>query len=526
MIKRSAFLKFLSLMSLTVFAGCYSAPAGTTHTGFMHKDHAVAAAKTAESGWTTASMSYPTGIESTSNIRVDKHFPNTVLKGQPYTYDINVTNLTNLDLENVNIVETFPADFETISTEPVIFDSSGDKVAWALGKLPAKSTRVIKVTGKANSTDDIPCCTEANFKAPALCLKTAVVDSGLALSLKAPEQKLMCDQIPLEYTVKNTGTSDLRDVMVSSTLPENVIAEDGGNIVSHRIGHLAPGQEQKILTTVQAKAPGEYSFGGSSSGVPNISNSAAGTVSNITADSNAATTNVSKPQLSIKSVGAEDKQYIGRPISYDFEVTNTGDVNAESAMLAAAIPANAAFKSANSAGSFSQATRAVTWDLGTLKPNDSKTVSMTLSGYEAGNAVAKAEANAMCADVVYASQSNPVVGVPALLLELVDLSDPLSVGDTTIYQVTVTNQGTGPATNVALVGGFEDMSYITSSGHTPIRNLDKGLAFGTFSLDPKESVNWQIQLKADQVGDQRFKLMMKSDQMTRPVEETESTTIY
>lgn len=525
MIAPKDLLKFLSLSSLIFFAGCYSAPSGTTHTGLIHKDYEAVAAKAVDSGWTTASMSYPTGIESTSNIRIDKYFPNTVLKGQPYTYKIDVTNLTNLDLENVNIIETFPADFEAISTEPAIFDTSGDKVAWALGKLPAKSTRTIKVTGKANSTEDIPCCTEANFKAPALCLKTAVVDSGLALSLKAPDKKLMCDQIPLEYTVKNTGTSALRDVMVSSTLPENVIAEDGSNLVSRRIGHLAQGEEQKIMTSVQATAPGEYSFGGSSSGVPNISN-VAGEATNITADSNSAMTNVAKPQLSIKAVGAESEQFIGRPISYDFEVTNTGDVNAESAMLAAAVPANAAFKSASSAGSFSQATQAVTWDLGTLKPNDSKKVSMTLSGYEAGQAVARAEANALCADVVYASQSNPVVGVPALLLELIDLNDPLSVGDTTVYQVTVTNQGTAEATNIALAGLFEDMSYVTSSGHTPIKNIDKGLAFGGFSLGAKESASWQIQLKADKVGDQRFKLMMQSDHLSRPVEETESTRIY
>jgi len=95
-----------------------------------------------------------------------------------------------------------------------------------------------------------------------------------------------------------------------------------------------------------------------------------------------------------------------------------------------------------------------------------------------------------------------------------------------VYQVTVTNQGSGPATNVALAGMFEDMSYVTSSGHTPIKNIDKDLAFGSFSLGSKESVSWQIQLKADKVGDQRFKLMMTSDQMSRPVEETESTIIY
>ena len=231
--------------------------------------------------------------------------------------------------------------------------------------MPAKSTRTIKVTGKANSTADIPCCTEANFTAPALCLKTAVVDSGLALSLNAPDKRLMCDQIPLEYTVKNTGTSALNDVMVSSTLPDNVIGEDGSSMVSLRIGHLAPGVEQKILTSVHATSPGEYSFSGSSSGVPSISN-VAGEASNVLADSNPAITHVSKPQLSIKAVGTEGEQYIGRPISYDFEVTNTGDVNAESAVLAAALPANAAFKSASSAGSFSQATQAVTWDLGLL----------------------------------------------------------------------------------------------------------------------------------------------------------------
>jgi len=470
-------------------------------------------------GMTTASAAFPTGIAGTSTIMVDKHFPQTVLKGHPYHYTIDVTNLTDLALTNVNILEVFPQNFEVIKTDPQIYDRKGDKVAWALGQIEARGKRTIRVDGVANSTEAIPCCTEANFKIPALCLTTEVVEPGLALSLNAPSQKMICDQIPLEYTVKNTGGVNLNNVMIASSLPGRTQTLDGGQNLSLNVGSLAAGQEKVIPATVMSDQIGDYTFNGSASGVPDVSGA-----NSLRADSNSATTRVSAPKLQITADTKSSNQYVGRTIDYNYTVTNVGDASADSTVVMASIPSMTKFKSASNGGS--QSGNQVSWNIGTLQPNESKNLSMSVTSAATGVAASDSTASAVCCQDVVASASRPIVGIPALLLELIDYTDPLEIGDSTVYEVRVTNQGTAQATNITLMGEFEGFSHVDSSGHTTIRHEGKHLAFGGFSLAAKESVTWKITLKGEAVGDHRFHLEMNSDQLQRPVNETESTTIY
>ncbi len=513
-------------MSKTLFKIVSIIACTLLYIGCAHEQEAVQPSPRLDDGYGRASMSFPTGIEATSNIRLDKRFPRRVHSGQAYQYTIDVTNLTQLDLENVNIVETFPSSFQVISTEPAIYDTSGDKVAWALGKLEKGGTRTIIVKGVAKDTSDVPCCTEANFKVPALCLNTTVVDSGLQLAMSAPNQKVLCDAIPLNYTVKNTGQSNLRNVVVQSTLPSSVTTAQGGQTVNIDVGPLGPGETKTVSSDVQAKSAGNFSFSSTAKAYPSLLFQGGDAENaNITASSETVATQVVQPQLSIQSTGSTDKQYVGRNVNFDFDVSNTGDANAESTVVTASIPANTSFQSA-SAGGTAVSGNTVSWDLGALGANQSKSVSMVLSALAAGTAATTAQANAQCARAVTASADRPLVGVAALLLELIDVSDPLEVGQSTQYQIQVTNQGNAMATNVQLTGAFEDMSYVTSGGHTTISHSGRDLTFGGFSLAPKEVASWSVTLKATGVGDHRFRLIMNSDQLTRSVEETESTTVY
>jgi hypothetical protein len=50
--------------------------------------------------------------------------------------------------------------------------------------------------------------------------------------------------------------------------------------------------------------------------------------------------------------------------------------------------------------------------------------------------------------------------------------------------------------------------------------------FPLSSLEPKARAAWRVVVAAVKPGDVRFKAVMNVDQLTRPVEETESTHIY
>lgn len=469
-------------------------------------------------GWGTESIGY--------NIFIEKHFPKKVYSGLPYQYKIDVTNMSsNVDLENVNILETFPSGFEVISTEPVIHDSSKGKVAWALGRLNAKETKTITVRGIAKNSQEIPCCTEANFKHPDLCLKTDVLNPGLKLSVKSPAEVLRCDPITLEYLVENTGNGEFKNIEIIPNLPGQVSSDDSNETKPLKVGTLAAGQTKTVRTTIKALPSGNHVFSGSANGKPASLYEGDETASDVTAQSGSTEVRVLNPELKVSaSTKNSVKQVIGRTVDYNFEVVNTGNGNANSAILEASIPSIASFQSASEGGTRSGSK--VIWEFETLAPGQTKNVSMTLKANSKGDAFTQLEADAICANATSTSTSLPIVGIPALLLEVVDSIDPLEIGDATEYQVRVTNQGNGTATNISLTGQFEDMKYVTSAGHTAIGNTGKTFSMESFSLDPGETVTWKIQLEAVALGDQRFKLIMNSDQLTRPVEETESTIIY
>lgn len=46
------------------------------------------------------------------------------------------------------------------------------------------------------------------------------------------------------------------------------------------------------------------------------------------------------------------------------------------------------------------------------------------------------------------------------------------------------------------------------------------------SLAPKQKISWTLVVKANQTGDTRFAVEMNTDQLTSPVNETESTRFY
>ena len=144
--------------------------------------------------------------------------------------------------------------------------------------------------------------------------------------------------------------------------------------------------------------------------------------------------------------------------------------------------------------------------------------------------VSEASAQAICADIVKAQHAATVHGIPAVLLEVVDVDDPVELEKQTTYIITVTNQGSTDATNIKIKARADDkQELVTSSGPTTGMVSGRNITFASLaSLAPKQSAAWRVNVKALSPGSVRFKVKMTSDQLEggAPVEETEATTLY
>lgn len=458
---------------------------------------------------------FPTGDPHSSVILVETTVPKMGQVNHPYEYIIKVTNLTQVPVRDVEVVQTLSEEFQITKSDPDMQKPLKEGVAkWLIGDIKSKETKVIRVTGVPKSEGEIPFCTTATYNLPEYCVTPVIVQPKLSLTKRMPSEVLICDPIPVTLVITNTGTGVAQDVEIKEVLPSGLTTADGKTSITQEIGSLQSKESREVSLTLKAEKTGQYTNVATAAGIGGLS-----------AESNSTTVIVKQPILAIEKTGPE-KRYVGRKITYDIQVSNEGDGPATSTVIEDTIPANTSFVSASNGGTFAGNT--VTWNVGTLQPQDSEKISVTLRAESIGKAENKTIAKAVCAESTSASAITQILGIPAILLEVIDVEDPVAVGDTVTYAITVTNQGSDTSTNTEITCTLEDtMQYVSSTGPTKAIVEGKVVSFSPLpTLAPKAQTTWKLVVKAVDEGDVRIKVSMMEDCLERPVEETEATYFY
>lgn len=216
----------------------------------------------------------------------------------------------------------------------------------------------------------------------------------------------------------------------------------------------------------------------------------------------------------------------GRPIKVCLTLRNTGDGAESNVVVRLPLPAGASLKESTVGGR--EDSGAVVWMLDSMGPGSIQEVCATLVVERLGtfgfSAVAK---GAKSAEVKTACETF-IRGVPAILLEVIDVEDPIEVGGQVTYVVRVTNQGSAAGTHVKLKCTLPaSQEYISGSGSTLL--IVDGQVMTTEaipSLAPKDSAEWRLVVRAAQADDARFSVELSSDQFEIPIHENESTRQY
>ena len=121
-----------------------------------------------------------------------------------------------------------------------------------------------------------------------------------------------------------------------------------------------------------------------------------------------------------------------------------------------------------------------------------------------------------------------VRGISAILLECVDVEDPIEVGSMETYLITVTNQGSADGTNIVISCSLPaTQAFVSAEGPTQHRVVGNTITFSALpTLAPKAKQIYKVVVKGVGTGDTRFHVTLTSDQIDSPVDETESTHIY
>jgi len=463
-----------------------------------------------ETGGHVLSMIYPRpdyGI-----LRVEKAMPKEVRFNKPFAYVIKVTNLTDMMLTDVVITETLSKEFDFKGSEPTTINRD-NKLVWEIDSLGPKANKSIRISGVATGATQLEHCTAVTHTMRD-CAVVKVVEPTLELAKIAPSEALLCEPIPIEFIVTNTGTGAAQNVQIVDTLPAGMQTADGKGKVVLDAGTLAAGESRRFAIKLRATKTGAY-----------VNKAVATSAAGLQAESEATLTNVRQPVLTITKSGPK-RQYLGRSITYEITVVNKGDGPARETMIEDIIPPGVTSIEAT-AGAQSAGSKLV-WELGTLEPNASKTVRVSYMPTKEGDVMATATAAAYCAETVSDSTKTSVTGIAAVRLEVIDLQDPVEIGETTTYLITVSNRGSAADTNIRISCALDDkLQYVSSAGATAGSIMGKTVSFAPLrNLDPKSKATWRVVVRGAKPGDVRLKVVMHTDQLALPIEHTEATHIY
>jgi uncharacterized repeat protein (TIGR01451 family) len=456
----------------------------------------------------------PTGEPSTSALLIEKAMPAEVQANKPFMYDIKVTNIAKLKLEGVEVQETVPGNFKIKDVTEGTPDGKPNTIPYSIGTLNAGESKILRLQGTATQSGPLGMCLSATYNT-SLCMATTVVAPSLKLAVAGPADALLCEMPQYKLTVTNNGSGQAKNVRVESVLPDGLTTPDGKAAVAFDSGTLAAGESREHAFTVKAAKTGKYDIKATAKAEENLASEPATVV-----------TAIKQPVLAIAMTGPE-KGFIGQQVAYEITVTNKGDGVAKNVVLTDMMPKDAKMVVVSEGGRADNAGR-VSWNYPELAPGESKKVAVVVTYDQAGKLETGAAVSAVCADQKIAQASTALTGIPAILLEVQDTPDPVRVGDQTTYTIEVTNQGTAAGTNIKLVCTMEDpMDFISASGQTKEKVDGKTITFGTIpSLPPKTKLTYKVTVKAKSPADVRFKTSMTSDQLGRPVEETEATNFY
>ena len=121
-----------------------------------------------------------------------------------------------------------------------------------------------------------------------------------------------------------------------------------------------------------------------------------------------------------------------------------------------------------------------------------------------------------------------VEGLSALFFEVVDVEDPVEVGQDTAYEIRVLNQGTKVARNIIVAALLpDDLKPLSTEGPTQGTIQGNQVVFQPLPrLAPKADTTFTVRAQGVHPGDQRVQIQIQSDDLKTPVTKEESTRVY
>jgi len=413
--------------------------------------------------------------------------PEQVSLGQPLTHEIVVRNAGSRNVTEVHVEEPLPAGARLLHAEPA-GQTIGDRVTWNLGSLEPGAERRLKVEVQPAAAGDMQLRPFITYQTSGL--QTQVVQPQLSVEMTADRDKTTCGgRIAFTVRLSNHGKTLIRGIKLYDQLPPGLRHPAGQLVGISRFGDLQPGESRTIKLETTAVQAGQFSnevVAQADGGVE-----ARARVSLV----------VTELSLSLRLDGPK-QGLTQRDLDYQIEVANPGPPTASKVRLVQALPPSFEVVAASTGAAIDAVQHALTWTLSDLAPSQRQVVTFRIKAKTAGDWPMY---TALSADNVPETRVANVVhleGAAALSLEVRAREDRLAVGEETVYEMHVFNQGDAPCAGVRLTAALPDeVTPLDAQGPMAGQVQQQQVQFPSLAqLPPRGDAVYRIRVRGQRPG--------------------------
>ncbi|MEZ5315088.1 MAG: OmcB family cysteine-rich outer membrane protein [Chlamydiales bacterium] len=440
--------------------------------------------------------------------------PDYATVGSPYPIEINIT--AQKECAEVVVNQTLPCDSEFIKSDPPAKPDKNNSLCWKFPHMKRGENQRICVWVRPLKEG---CCLAAATvcACPQLCAYTNCGQPVVCIKKSGPDSA--CLYCPVNYRVEvcNSGSAMAYDVVVQDEVPDGLSHSSGLTCLNYELGNLSPGESRCF----------DIDFCATKRGC--VTNVATLSYCGGPKCSAEATTLINEPCVEVTKTGPE-WAYICKTVDYTITVTNPGDLVLRNVIVDDVSPAGTVVVEAP--GGEICCNRAI-WCIPELCPGETKTFQLSLQSQVAGSLTntVTVSTNSDCGQCVSCAETTTCwKGIPATHMCMVDTCDPICIDgeNSTVYKVCISNRGSAEDTNVKLQISFtNELKPDTANGPTKGTISGQTVTFEPIPrLEPKQSVEYCVRVKAVSVGDARAEATLSSDGLGAPVTDTEATHVY
>ncbi|MFZ5876473.1 MAG: DUF11 domain-containing protein [Nitrospirota bacterium] len=413
--------------------------------------------------------------------------PDPVLAGQNLTYTILVTNNGPSAATGVTVNDTLPASVTLVSATSTQGSCTGTTaISCAIGTLAngASATVTIVVTPGASAVGTLSNTASVSGNEADVntgnnsWTTTTTVDAAANLSITktdSPDPVLVGQNLTYTIVVTNNGPNSATGVSMTDTLPAGATwvstmtsqgSCSGTVTVTCNLGTLANAASATVTIVVTPTA------GGTLSNTASVTGAEADPVSgNNSATTSTTVTGLSADLAANKTV-SNGTVYVGQNLTYTITVTNLGPNSATGVTVSDTLPAGVSYVSATPSQGSCSGTTTVNCTLGVLGNGASATVTIVVTATASGTVTNTATVGSGVSDPNSSNNSASVSKTITAPIAQADMSitksdapDPVVVGGTLTYTMTVTNNGPNNATGVTVTDSLP--AGVTFTSATP-----------------------------------------------------------